>query len=386
MKVLFVCNSFYLRGNGLAASARTTVSFLREAGVEIKVLSMANLDPDGPQPDFVLKKFHFPVFQKLIESQGYCFAQRDEKIMREAIAWADVVHLEEPFALEHHVAVLAKEMGVPCVGTYHLHPENIFYTIGWGTWRLPNQIMLNVFKKRIYDLCTDVQCPTENVMERLRDNDFKARLHLIPNGAVLEEGLRERQEIQHPDTDPYLVVCIGRLSREKDQLTLLRAMKYSKYKDEIQLFIAGQGPMELNIKGHAMLMHKRGIIKLKPKFGFLTKAELEQLNKRAYLYVHCAVVEVEGLSCIESLQEGAVPIIAQGALTATPQFSLHPKSLFPARNARVLARRIDWWIEHPEFRAEMSAKYAESIFKYDIHNSIRKLITMYQTAIRKYKK
>lgn len=386
MKVLFVCNSFYLRGNGLAASARTTSRFLKEAGLDVKVLSMANLDPDGPQPDFVLKKFHFPVFQKLIESEGYCFAQKDDEVIRKAIEWADVIHLEEPFSLEHRVAVLAKEMGVPCVGTYHLHPENIFYTIGWGTWRLPNQIMLNYFKNKIYNYCTDVQCPTENVMERLRKNDFKARLHLIPNGAVLEEGLRERQEIQHPDTDPYLVVCIGRLSREKDQMTLLRAMKYSKYKDDIQLFIAGQGPMELNIKSRALLMHKRGDFRLKPQFGFLTKDQLEDLNKRAYLYIHCAVVEVEGLSCIESLQEGAVPIIAQGKLTATPQFALHPKSLFPARNAKELARRIDWWIEHPEFRAEMSKKYAESIFKYDISYSIQKLIKMYEKAIKKYKK
>ena len=386
MKVLIVCNSFYLRGNGLAASARTTAHYLREAGVEVKILSMNNLDPEGPQPDFCLKKLYIPIFQKIVESEGYCFALSDDKVIREAVQWADVIHLEEPFILEKNVAKVAKELGVPCVGTYHLHPENIFYTVGLGMMRLPNQLLLRFFRRCMFDWCTDIQCPTENVMERLRSNNFKARLHLIPNGAVLEEGLRERQETQQPQTDPYLIVCIGRLSREKDQMTLLRAIKRSKYRDEIQLFIAGQGPHELAIKAKALLMYKRGKIGLMPKFGFLSKEELLQLNKKAYLYVHCAVVEVEGLSCIESLQEGVVPIIAQGRLTATSQFALCPKSLFPARNARALARRIDWWIEHPDYRAEMSAKYAESIFKYDIHNSIAKLIKMYQTAIRKYKR
>ena len=46
MKVLIVCNSFFLKGNGLAASARTTAHYLREAGVEVKILSMNNLDPE----------------------------------------------------------------------------------------------------------------------------------------------------------------------------------------------------------------------------------------------------------------------------------------------------------------------------------------------------
>lgn len=74
MKILFVLNSFYSNGNGLASSARRTVAALREAGEEVRVLSGPNHDPNGPQPEYALKDFYFPIFQPLIVAQGYQFA------------------------------------------------------------------------------------------------------------------------------------------------------------------------------------------------------------------------------------------------------------------------------------------------------------------------
>ena len=41
MKILYVVNNFYVKGNGLSASAQRTVKYLREAGLDIKVLSGA---------------------------------------------------------------------------------------------------------------------------------------------------------------------------------------------------------------------------------------------------------------------------------------------------------------------------------------------------------
>jgi len=373
MKVLLVTNGFYMTGNGLFASARTTYKYLREAGVDVRVLSMKNADPDGPQPEFPLEKYHFPVFQPLIDKQGYSFASSDEKVLKEAIQWADVIHLEEAFVLEIRVANLARKYGVPCVATFHLHPENIFCNIGMINWKLPNNIMLDVWRKSVFDKCSHIQCPTQNVLDRLTEAGYKAKLHLIPNGAVLHQD----ELVSKPETDPYLVECIGRLSVEKDQYTLLNAMKFSKYADRIQLYFAGQGPEKKKLMRKAAALN----MKYPPVFAFHTPRELRELSSRAYLYIHCATIEVEGLSCIEALQQGAVPIIAQSKLSATPQFALCPESLFTEKNPQELASKIDWWIEHPEKRAEMGKVYADSIHKYEIHYSIDALIKMYQQAI-----
>lgn len=378
MRILFVINSFYGRGNGLAASARETVQHLRQAGMEVRIISIPGTQPSDPQPDYILRKLNFPLFQKLIESQSYCYAIADRKVLRQALEWADVIHIEETFILQWKAVNMARKMGKPCVCTYHMHPENICYTLGLGKCRLLNAAILKVFQKLVYDKCSHIQCPTLGVMDRLRKFHFKPEYHLISNGIKIPD---EEVTPAQPQTKPYLITCIGRFSNEKDQHTLLKAMRYSRHSKEIQLYFAGQGPTKKRIQKKAERLFRDGVIELRPQFSFHTPAELRELAHRSYLNIHCAIVEVEGLSCLEAIREGAVPLIAQGRLTATSQFALDERSTFPVGNPRELAGRIDWWIEHPEERMAMSAKYIESARKYDIRNSINALIQMYRKAI-----
>lgn len=382
MKILFVVNNYYASGNGLSASARRTVQYLREAGQEVRVLSGRNHEAETPQPDYVLGDFHVPVFDGLVQSNGYKFARTDIFTIRKAVKWADVVHLEEPFIIQMVTARIAKLHGVPCTATYHLHPENLFCAINLGEWKFLNENMLRAWRDLVFDHCSDIQCPTENVMERLQKFGFKARLHLISNGIIPDTNIRPAAKAQDP-SKPFLVVCIGRLSVEKDQPTLLEAMKYSKYADRIQLYFAGRGPEADAIEEKAHKLYEDGIVKYDPIFRFHDREGLRELAAKADLYIHCATVEVEGLSALEALQQGVVPVIAKGELTATSQFALDEHSLFPARDPKELAACIDYWLDNPTERQEMGERYAESTEDYDIHKSIAALIDMFQSAVNR---
>ena len=78
-----------------------------------------------------------------------------------------------------------------------------------------------------------------------------------------------------------------------------------------------------------------------------------------------------------------MPVIAEGGLSATSQFALDGRSLFPTGDAEALANRIDYWIDHPEEREDMGWKYAESTEDYDIGRSIAALIDMFKQATSK---
>ena len=380
MKVLFVCNNVYIKGNGLSTSARVTSKYLKEAGVDVKLLSAENPDPEGPQPDFRMKIFHFPIFQPLISDNSFCFSKDDMSVIRKAVEWADVIHLEEPFFLQSKVGKLAQKLGKPCVGTYHLFAENISYNIlpFLGRWKLLNYIMTKCFQ-RDYDRCSDVQCPSRTVADLLTRYNFKAEKHVISNGVLI----KKKPEATNPPTNPYRILMTGRYSAEKDPFTLLKAMEYSRHAHEIQLDFAGSGGKEKCMRRMGKCLMNKGILKYEPLFGFHSADELKEIEAQSYLYVHCARVEVEGLGCLEAIRDGVVPIISQDSLVATSQFALTEKSLFPAGDAKTLADRIDWWIEHPEERQRMSLEYAKSALNYDVKDSIRKLIAMYQTAIDK---
>ena len=380
MKVLFVVNNFYASGNGLSASARRTVKYLREAGLDVRVLSGRNHEAETPQPDYVLKDFKVPVFDSLIQSHGYKFAKADFAVIEEAVKWADVVHLEEPFILQMVTVRIAKRLEVPCTGTYHLHPENLFCSINLGDWKFLNSNTLRIWRDLVFNLCTDIQCPTENVMERLRKFGFKSRLHLISNGIIPDRNIRVEEPSDDPDR-PFLVVCIGRLAVEKDQPTLLEAMRFSKYAKRIQLYFAGRGPEADSIKASAKALYDEGVVAYEPIFKFHDRDGLRELAAKADLYIHCATVEVEGLSALEALQQAVVPIIAEGDLTATSQFALDERSLFPTKDAKALAECIDYWLDHPVEREEMGWKYAESTEDYDISKSISALIEMFESAV-----
>lgn len=383
MKVLFVANSYYAKGNGLAGSARRTVRKLKAAGVDVRVLSQGNPEENGEQPDYILKDFHFPIFQKLIDKQGYSFSKTDKSLLRDAIKWADVIHLEEPFPLQIMAIKIAEEEHKPITGTYHLHPENIFASIGLVKSHFFNGMTMRIWRNAIFNHCKIVQCPTNNVKERLEKWKFKSELRVISNGLVMEELLTKNDEDSYKKIGnaKYNIITIGRYSNEKDLETLLNAMKYSKHNQEIQLIFAGKGPKRNALEKLALKYYKNGVLPHYPIFGFYSLAELQRLSIQADLYIHCAFVEVEGLSCMEAIQVGIVPIIAKGELTATSQFALSDKSIFKAKDPKDLASKIDYWLDNDKVRKEEAKKYIGLGNKYNIDNSIKELIKMFEDAI-----
>ncbi len=384
MKVLFVINSYFTKGNGLCASARRTVKKLKDAGVHVRVLSTFNHDSHGEQPHYMLSEYHLPIFDSVVTKQGYMFAKKDKATIKRAVEWADVIHLEEPFGLQMYVAKLAKKLNKPCTSTYHLHPENLFASVYLSRSKFINGFTMWMWKRMVFNKCQIVQCPTQNVKERLQHAKYKAQLRVISNGLVMEDLMHldpNRVVEKSPDEPKYTVITIGRFSVEKDIKTLLTAMKYSKHANDIQLIIAGRGPKEKSLKKRAQKLMKAGYIKNEPQFGFYPLNELQDIAAKADLYVHCAFIEVEGLSCMEAIQIGLVPIIADGKYTATSQFALDKMSIFKGRDPKDLAEKIDYWLDNDELRNKERKKYIGLGKEYAIESSITELISMFEDAI-----
>lgn len=379
MKVLIVSNNVYMKGNGVSSAVVALRSRLINKGVDVRVIACENPDKEGPQPDYPLKHYVFPIFEPIIRKNGFRYASIDKHIIREAVSWADVVHLMEGFPFEATTAKIAKQLGKPCVGTYHTFTENITANLGSGKSTFINKLINKWWSSAVYNHCKYVQCPTQTVKEHLEANGYTSELRVITNGIDLSQT---PTTISEPSTPPYRILCVGRLSNEKDQTTLIKAIRYSKYADKIELVFAGNGPKANKIKRAARKLYEEGVVKHEPTFGFYTLKQLQELAASSWLYVHCAKIEVEVLSCIEAIQQGLVPVIANGRLTATSQFALDEHSTFPTSDYKALAERIDWWIEHPEHRRAMSQRYAESVQKYSAEESTRKIIEMYEMALR----
>jgi glycosyltransferase involved in cell wall biosynthesis len=388
-KILFVVNSYFSQGNGLDESARRTVEALRAAGQEVRVLSGKNFDnPDGPQPDYPMEKYHFPFMQPMLDSFGYAYADWHGPIIEEAVRWADVIHLEETFFLHHAVMNIARKLGKPITGTYHVHPENIVYNcLGFTGGNLICQILYRYWCRVFYDKYAYLQCPTDNVRERLERHHVKAKCITISNGVIPDICTRPMV----PPTDyydenrPLDLIYIGRTAIEKDQPTLYKAIRLSKYAKRIRLHIAGRGPKLEEYTKMANQLYEDGIVTYKPTVGFYDRLQLRQLAAKADLAVHCAFIEVEGMSITEAMQQAVVPVIATARYSGTATYALDENSTYPAGNAEALAERIDYWFDHPEKRWAMGFRYAKSMKKYEIEKCVKELIEMFEKAIQENK-
>ena len=402
LKLLFVINNLYTRGNGLSASARRTIILLRERGHDVRVLSSGTTEQaqacNFTAPEFPLPARHFPLADAIISAQGYAFAKPKRKVIKQAVAWADVVHLEEPFGLQARTAHVAKRVGTPVLATYHIHPENITATIHLdGLWPL-NALLLASWRRRIYALVQVVQCPSDSVRQRLQRWGLGDKLVTISNGVGLtpskpevsaktecsEPSGRQVETKQTPgEAQPegeqiYRLLVVGRFSREKDQATILKAMRHSRYASQIQLVFAGRGPTEKSLRRAASRLVRDGVLKHAPSFNFFDAAGLDTQAEQADLYIHAAFIEVEGLSCLEVLRHGVVPVIAHSPLTATSQFALDAHSRFKARDPKALARAIDYWFSDNERRQTEAQKYLNIGAHYDINDCVSRLESVYR--------
>ena len=402
LKLLFVINNLYTRGNGLSASARRTITLLRERGHDVRVLSSGSAEQaqacDFTAPEFALPARRFPLADAIISAQGYAFAKPKRKVIKQAVDWADVVHLEEPFGLQARTAHAAKRVGKPALATYHIHPENITATIHLdGLWPL-NALLLASWRRRIYALARVVQCPSDSVHQRLQRWGMGDKLVTISNGVGLAPskpvagtkteycapGGRQVETKQTPgEAQPegeqiYRLLVVGRFSREKDQATILKAMLHSRYASQIQLVFAGRGPTEKSLRRAASRLVRDGVLKHAPSFNFFDAAGLDAQAEQADLYIHAAFIEVEGLSCLEVLRHGVVPVIAHSPLTATSQFALDAHSRFKARDPKALACAIDYWLSDNDRRQTEAQKYLNIGAHYDINDCVSRLELVYR--------
>ncbi len=168
---------------------------------------------------------------------------------------------------------------------------------------------------------------------------------------------------------------VGRHSIEKRQDILIDAVAKSKYSDKIQLIFAGKGP---KTKYYQKLAKKLPIM---PIFESYIQPELVKILQYSDLYVHASEVEIEAISCLEAMACGLVPIISNSPISATKQFAIDNKSLFNNGDSDDLAKKIDYWIEHPEEKEEYSEKYVKHAEDYSLRRSIEKFEEMIAAAI-----
>lgn len=380
LTIVLVCDAVGNAGNGTSNSALQFARGLRALGHRVRFVGIGSRDYPAAEE-------WIPLVSPIAARQQMQFARPDEALFRRAFAGADIIHCYLPFSFARRAVMTARSMGIPATAGFHLQPENILYT-AWPLRLIPHadRIIYSLERRSLYSRITHVHAPSRMIADQLRRNGYTNVLHVFSNGydprftPAVDEGEHRAADMawekDFPQQRHFRIVASGRLTHEKDQTTLLRAVALSRHKRDIDVRVCGTGPLAHELEAQARLLG------VSAKIGFVPHDRLVDVLRGADLFVHPSIVDIESISALEAIACGLVPVIASAPLSAAGQFALDDRSLYPVRDARALAGKIDWWIDHPEERRAMSPRYARyAREEFSLRTSVDRFVAMEREAI-----
>lgn len=371
MVIVLVIDNFGNSANGTNITAKRFKEMLEKKGHEVRVVTN-NFSGEGI---YELKTNYIPIVSYIANKQGISFAKPNKKILKEAFSGADIIHFFTPWKATRVGLTIAKKMNIPTTMAFHVPPESIIYGANLRFIGKPLEFYLYRKFKRTYKRVRNVHCPSKNIAEKLKKHKYPNQLHIISNGIGDEFKYQEKEKANNK----FKILSVGRFAPEKDQKTIIKAIGFSKYKDNIELTLAGIGP------------NKKSLIKLANKlnvnthFDFYSKEDLIKVINENDLYIHSSLVEIEGLSCLEAVSCRLVPVISNTFKSAASQFALDKRSLYKGGNEKELKEKIEYWYENEEERKKMELAYSASTEEYRLSYSIERFTEFLKEAISNHK-
>jgi len=369
MTIAVICDVLGKENNGTTIAAMNLIRSLREKGYDVRVVCS---DPEraGQKDYYVVPKLNLGPLNGYVEKNGVALANPDGDILKAALNGVDRVHVMMPFALGSAAARLAHEMGIPLTAGFHVQAENFTGHIFMKDFFPANRIVYHVFYRNLYQYCDCVHYPSQFICDTFEAIVGPTPHRIISNG--VNRIFQPKPAVKPKELkDLFVVLFTGRYSPEKSHKVLIDAVARSRYRDEIQLIFAGDGPLKQSLVRQAK---RRGIHA--PIMRFFSREELVKVINYTDLYVHPAEIEIEAIACLEAIACGKVPLIADSPRSATRYFALSDRNLFRYNDPQDLAERMDWWLEHPAEKLICSQNYLGYASQFDFTSCMNQMEKM----------
>jgi glycosyltransferase involved in cell wall biosynthesis len=220
-----------------------------------------------------------------------------------------VIHAHSPFVTGWMGMRYARRYGMPLVYTYHTQLEAYAHYVPFDA--NATRFAANRLTRTFANLTDAVIAPTPAMAARLRELGVTVRIETVPTGidvALFGAGrrrndLRERIGIR---TDDRLLLCVGRLAKEKNLQLLFEALARAN-DPALKLVIAGDGPLRAELE---QLARTFGVFEQSRFLGFVSREDLPDLYASADAFVMASTTETQGIVQAEALAAGAAVIAA----------------------------------------------------------------------------
>jgi len=256
----------------------------------------------------------------------------------------DILHIHSPCSLGLAAVQYGQRFGIPTVATYHTHFASYakYYRVktleAWG-WN---------YMKALYNRCQRTFVPSLPILHELEERGFQD-LEYLPHGVdvrTFDPGFRsaEWRGSMSPEGKAILLYA-GRLVWEKDLRTLIGVYdSLRSRRTDWVLAVAGDGPVRRELEAampDAMFL------------GHLSGRDLSTAYASSDVFVFPSTTETFGNVMLEAMASAVVPVCAsEGGACGVVENGVTGFVTRP-RDAGDIAARVEFLLDHPEWRAQM---------------------------------
>jgi len=352
-KLLIATDSFLPRWDGISRFLSDIIPELKD---EYDITVLAPEIPGKFEGIEGIQVIRFPL--SFMKAGDYTVAKPNSKIIRKHVLESDIVFTNSIGPIGAFTMLSAYSMNKPLVSYVHSIEWELFAKALSKSEALEYFVYFftKIYMRRLYNKCSLIMVPSLETAELLRRERIIAMKAVVPLGintnkfmpgnskeAKVKLGLKE---------DDFVVGFTGRISREKDVITLFKAYKRLKRRNpRLKLLIVGDGLESIKSE----LAKDKGVMMPGPVNNVVPYLQAMDI------YVLPSLTETSSLSTMEAMA-CALPVVV--TRVGNVKFYIKDRKngvFFPKQNITVLSLKLDWLIKNPDLRKELGNNARQTI-------------------------
>jgi len=289
------------------------------------------------------------------------------------------VHVQTPFIAHYAGLRIARELGVPCVATYHTFFEEYLYHYVPFAPRGLMRAFAREISRRQGNQVDALVVPSRAMLTALTDYGVRSPMTVLPTGIRCTElaggdGAAFRQRHGIPAGRP-LLVHIGRVAFEKNIEFLLRMLPAVRLRHpDVLLVIAGEGPALPRLKKIVNERHLEASVMF---VGYLERATtLLDCFRAADVFVFASRTETQGLVLLEAMATGA-PVVSIAEMGAIDILEAGRGAVVASHDEDAFAGAVCRLLDSPALRRQLSEEGVRYAAEWDASLKARQLEDFY---------
>ncbi|MBP1753734.1 MAG: 1,2-diacylglycerol 3-glucosyltransferase [Firmicutes bacterium] len=315
MNIGLFSETYYPEINGVATSVYMLKNELEKRGHNVYVFTTTT--PGAPEHEHNVFRVPSIPFIFITERRvGLFYQPKLAHIIKKLNL--DIIHTHTEFSLGIFGRIMARELGLPVVHTYHtIYEDYTHYLTHFSALDRRAKAFARTYTKVCCNTVEQVVVPTEKTRKLLMNYSVHKDISVVPTGIDLskfdrskysKDEIKQLKESYQITPEDKIMLYIGRVSQEKNIEEIIAAMpEYMASRKEVKFVIVGSGPALANLQ--AMVTE----LGLTDRFIFTGSRPWDTIGSYYQLgdvFVSASRSETQGLTYIEAMASG-LPVVAR---------------------------------------------------------------------------